>query len=33
MSYQIPNWDYPASYDYEDEQEEQDPDTAWNNRE
>ena len=25
MSSQIPNWDYPASYDYEDETEE-DPD-------
>ena len=33
MSSQIPNYDYPASYDYEDEQEEKDPDTAWDSRE
>lgn len=33
MSRQIPNYDYPAYYDYEDEQEEKDPDTAWDSRE
>ena len=33
MSRQIPNYDYPAYYDYEDEKEEKDPDTAWDSRE
>ena len=29
----IPGYDYPASYDDEDEKEEKDPDIAWDSRE
>ena len=32
MSRQIPDYDYPASYDYEDEQEDKDNDIAWDSR-